>query len=129
MKLSEKEIQSVSKLKPFERYQYLIKKVADFDKLWTVVDDNGDIALSDIEDKTFITFWTAEPFIESNLIRGWKNCKPFKLTLDDLEKTVIPLIEESEYLINAFPVGGKSGFILSLNEFIRDLNEELEHYE
>ena len=129
MNLTRQEIESVSKLEPFKRYKYFIKKIADFEEIWTIVDKNGDIALSDIEEKTFISFWTAEPFIKSNLNKGWKKCTPVKLDLDNFEETVSPLIKENNYLINVFPVNGKSGFIVNIDEFIRDLNEELEQYE
>ncbi|MFD0863711.1 DUF2750 domain-containing protein [Sungkyunkwania multivorans] len=129
MKLNAKEIESVSNLEPFKRYQYLIKKVADLEEVWTLVDKNGDIALSDIDDHTLISFWTAEAFIKSNLEEGWKDCIPFKLSLDNLEDSLIPLIIENEYLINVFPVNGKAGFVVDINEFIRDLNDELEQYQ
>lgn len=129
MKISSQEIEHVSKLEPFKRYQYFIKKIADFEELWTIIDENGDIALSDLDDKTFISFWSAEPFIRSNLDGGWKDCNPFKISLDDFEDTMVSLIADNNYLINVFPVNGKSGFVVSLNEFIRDLNEELEQFE
>ncbi len=128
MNLSSQEIESVSKLEPFKRYTYFIKKIADFEEIWTIVDKNGDIALADIDHKTFISFWSHEDYIQSNLENGWKDCQPFKITLDDFEDTIIALINENDYLLNIFPVMGKSGFIVNLNEFMRDLNEELEQY-
>ncbi|WP_299111925.1 DUF2750 domain-containing protein [uncultured Winogradskyella sp.] len=106
-----------------------MKKVADFEELWTVVDNNGDIGLSDIDDKTLIPMWPKEAYIKSCLEGNWKNHIPFKITLDDFEETIIAFISENNYLINVFPVDEKTGFIVNLNEFIRDLNEELEWYE
>lgn len=129
MKLNTKEIESVSKLESFKRYNYFIKRIADFEEFWTIVDKHGDVALSEIEENTLMSFWTAEDFIESNLYGSWKNCIPFKVTLDDFEDTLAPLIEDNNYLINVFPVNGKSGFVVSLDEFIRDLNDELEQYQ
>ncbi|PKD18751.1 hypothetical protein APR41_17740 [Salegentibacter salinarum] len=129
MKLNTKEVENVSKLKPFKRYKYFIKKIADFEEFWTIVDEKGDLALSEIDENTLVSFWTAEDFIKSNLDSGWGNCVPFKITLDDFEDTIAPLIADNSYLINVFPVNGKSGFVVDLNEFIRDLNEELEQYE
>ena len=129
MKLNIKEIENVSKLEPFKRYQYFIKKIADFEELWTIVDKNGDIGLSDIDDKTLIPMWPKEAYIESCLEGNWKNHVSFKITLDDFEEKIISLISENNYLINVFPVGNKTGFVVNLNEFTRDLNEELEQYE
>ncbi len=62
MGLNSKEIESVSKLKPFKRYKYFMKKVADFEELWTVIDNNGDIGLSDIDNNTLFPVWPKEPY-------------------------------------------------------------------
>lgn len=128
MKLHAKEIENVSKLKPYKRYEYFIRKIADFEELWTLVDNNEDLALSHVDEKIMISFWSTEDFITSNLDDNWKGFKPLKITLDNFEEKIIPVIEENDYLINVFPVNGRSGFVVSLNEFIRDLNEVLEQY-
>ncbi len=129
MTLNKMEIENVSKLDTFKRYKYFIKKVADFEELWTLIDENSDFALSEIDNHFFISFWTAEEFIKSNLDNGWKNHTPLKMSLNYFEENVMPVIQENNYLINVFPVNGKSGFVVSINEFVRDLNEELENYE
>lgn len=129
MNINPKELENVSRMKPFDRYEYFIRKVADFQELWTIVDEEGEVALSEIKDNKLVSFWTSEPFIESNLSGGWKNCSAFKLHLEDLDETIFPLISDNNYLINVFPVNGKSGFVVNIDEFIRDLNEELEQYE
>ncbi len=129
MYLDQREISNVSNLEPFKRYQYFIKKIADFEELWTIVDSNGDIALAEIKDNVLISFWTAEEFIYSNLEGSWEDCNPFKITLNDLKEKIVDEISKGNYLLNIFPVNGKSGFIVNLEEFIRDLNEELENYE
>lgn len=126
--MNDKEIESVSNLEPFKRYQYFIKKIADFEELWTIIDGNGDFALSDIDDKVLISFWSAEEFVNLNLNDGWENCGSRKLTLDDLEDEIFDLIASENYLINVFPVNGKSGFVVGLDEFARDLSDELKNY-
>lgn len=126
--MKDKEIENVSGLEPYNRYQYFIKKVADFEELWTIIDENGDYAFSDVDDKVLISFWSAKEYIDSNLNDGWKNCKPKKITLDDLEDEIFDLIASENYLINVFPVSGKSGFVVDLDEFARDLNDELKNY-
>ncbi|MEY2869358.1 MAG: hypothetical protein RIR01_1849, partial [Bacteroidota bacterium] len=105
-----------------------IKKIADFEELWTIIDRNGDFALSDIDDKVLVSFWSAEEFVNSNLNDGWENCSPKKLTLGDLEDQIFDLIASENYLINVFPVNGKSGFVVELDEFARDLSDELKNY-
>jgi hypothetical protein len=122
-------IENIKKLEPFQRYQHFIKRIADFEELWTIIDEDGDYALSSLDEFTLIPFWSAEEFIASNLEEGWENCKSLKLTLNDLEDSIFEIIASENYLINVFPVDGRSGFVVSLNEFCRDLNEELKQYE
>lgn len=123
-----KEIENVQKLEPFNRYQYFIKKIADFEMLWTIIDENDDYAVSEVDGFHLISFWTAEEFISSNLDEGWRNCKPIRLTLEDLQEEVFDIISSENFLINVFPVNGRSGFVVNLDEFKRDLDEELENY-
>ncbi|SEW25296.1 Protein of unknown function [Chryseobacterium wanjuense] len=127
--MNSKEFENILKLEPLKRYQYFIKKIADFEELWTIIDEDGSYALSDIDNFTLISFWTAEEFVISNLNEGWENCKPIKLTLEDLQDDLFDIIASENYLINVFPINGKSGFVVSLNEFRRDLDEELEKIE
>lgn len=123
------QIDNVMALKPLERYKYFIKKIADFEEVWTIKDNNGDYALSDVEDNTFLSLWSAREYVESNLNCGWEDCVPIKLSLEELGDNLLPIAFENDYLINVFPVNGKSGFVVSLEEFTRDLNEELKQYE
>lgn len=129
MNINKQEIENVSRLEPFKRYKYFIKKIADFEELWILVDENEEIALSMIDKKTLVTVWSAKEFADSCLNEKWENYVPFKLTLDQMEQAIFSHIEENSYLINVFPVNNKSGFVVNLHEFIRDLNEELEWYE
>ncbi|MFV5703098.1 DUF2750 domain-containing protein [Flavobacterium sp. XS2P12] len=126
--MNAKEFDNVIKLTPFDRYRYFVKKVADFEELWTITDMDGNYALSDIDENVMISFWPKLEYIDSNLANGWEECRPKKLTLDDLEDEIFDLIASQNYLINIFPVNGKSGFIVSLDEFARDLSDELKNY-
>lgn len=127
--MNSKEIENVIKLEPFKRYEYFIKKVADFEQLWTIVDEDGDYAISEVDEFSLITFWPAEEFVSLDLQEGWADCTPLKLTLDDLRDNIFDVINSENYLINVFPVNGKSGFVVDLAEFSRDLNEELDKIE
>ena len=46
------------------------------------------------------------------------------IDLDDFENELVDLIADSGYLINVFPVYDRTGFVVSLVEFSRDLSEE-----
>jgi hypothetical protein len=110
---------------PYDRYHHFITTLAETGELWTLIDDTGSFALFEVEHKTVISFWPEEHFIESNLTPDWIDCIPFKLDMDALEETVIPFIRQNHYLINVFPVDAKIGHIVTLNDFVRNLNSNL----
>lgn len=128
MKINKKAFENIKNLKPFDRYKFFIKRIADYQELWTIINKSKKLALAHVDDNTMVSFWPMKDFIKDNLDGNWKDCKPLKIDLDYLEEKVIPLILENNYLINIFPIDGKSGFVVNIDEFVRDLNEELEKY-
>ncbi len=123
-----KEIENILKLNPFERYQYFIRKIADREIAYTLIFPNGDYTISTIDDKKIFPIWSAKEFAELGKVEGWENCNIIKLTFDDFEETLFDYIDENNLLLNVFPTD-KTGFVVSLEEFTRDLKDELEQYQ
>lgn len=90
--------------------------------------DHGEYALSEVETNILLLVWSAKEFIHSCQQGIWENYIPVCLTIDDLNKVLLPLINKKEYLIDVFPVNSKAGFIVAVNELVRDLNIELSNY-
>ena len=128
MKISAKEIEEVSKLKPIQRYHYFIKRVADNEKMYSLVDRQGYFALANINDNVLFSVWTAPEFALSSAIDKWKEFEVKEIILEEFEDHIIDEIEKNNWLMNVFSIGSKSGFVVSLNEFARDLNEEMKKY-
>lgn len=124
--MNPKEIEKVISLEPFERYKYFIKKVADWEVFFTMLDDEGQYVLSELDEYKLFPVWSAKEYAELCKVSGWENYKIKELNLNDLENEIINFITQKDCLINVFPVYDKTGFPVDLQEFIRDLNEELE---
>jgi len=124
-----KEIESVTALDAFERYNYFIKKIADSTVMYSLKSPEGDLAVSEIESKYLLPFWSPIEFAEIGKRVGWVDFNVSEISIPDFEKTYIPIIEARKYLINVFPVNHKTGFVVDLVEFLRDLKEELLKYE
>ncbi|MCA4809525.1 DUF2750 domain-containing protein [Empedobacter stercoris] len=60
-------------------------------------------------------------------IDDWSDCEVLEIDFNRLEE-IINFIRENDFLINVFPTN-KTGFVVTLDEFIRDLKEELKSYE
>ena len=116
------------KLPPIERYLYFLKTIAEAGELWTLIDNDGRFALFEVNNKTVFSVWPDETSIESNLTPDWQDYIPFKINLDELEETIIPLIRQNNYFINIFPVDSRTGYLVALNDFVTELNRELKNY-
>ena len=128
MNLKTQEIESVIKLEPFERYKYSLKRIADNETLYTIKRDNETIAISDLDDEKLIPFWSAKQFAELNITDEWNEFYVEEISLDDFENEMVDFINENNFLMNIFHINNKTGFVVSLDEFIRDLNIELERF-
>lgn len=128
MKLNQTEIDKVILLDPIKRYNYFLKKIADNELLYTLINEKGNYVVSVIDNIFILPLWSSPDFASLCQIKGWDNYTIREITLEEFEDNVVNHIEENKYLLNVFPVYDKTGFVLDLEEFIRDLNEELENY-
>lgn len=127
--MNQKEIESVIALEAKERYKYLVKKIADFEILFTLTDQQGNYVISELDSHKLFPIWSAKEYAELCKIGGWEYYTIKEFNLDDFENHIIDFIVDENCLVNAFPIYDKSGFVVSLKEFARDLNEELKNYE
>lgn len=129
MRLTEKEIESVSNLEAYERYKYFIKRVADTELLYTLIDSDNKFVLAEVESQILFSVWSAPEFALLNATGEWTSCLVHEITLENFEEEIIDQIAAGGWLINVFSIKGKSGFVVDFNEFARDLSEELRKYE
>ncbi|GAA3985703.1 DUF2750 domain-containing protein [Hymenobacter antarcticus] len=127
-KPNQKEIASVSALKPFERYQHTVKKVVDFEMAYTLTHADGTWALAAVEGNTLISIWPAAVYTELNAGGKWQGYVPHALSLDELVITHLESFEQNDFLINVFSVNGETGFVVNPDEFRAVLEEESKNY-
>jgi hypothetical protein len=128
MRVTEKEIESVSKLAPFERYKYFIKKVANSEKMCALQKED-EWAIAEVDNYKLFSLWSAEEIASLNATGIWEGYDSVEISFDMFEEQVVPVIRQNDYLLNIFSVNGKVGFVVDVDEFIRDLKEELKNYE
>lgn len=128
MKLTDKEVEAILKLEPYDRYQYFIKRVADSEQMFTIVDNEDNWALADVQGKEVFSVWSAPDFAVLFAIGDWESFSVKEITIEQLEDDIIDEIENNGYLINVFPIIGRSGFVVDIIEFAKDINNEMRKY-
>ncbi|WP_312365506.1 DUF2750 domain-containing protein [Sphingobacterium sp.] len=126
--LTEKEISSVARLLPLDRYKYFLKRVADTERMYTLVNGDNEYALSEVKGNYVFSLWPFREYALLSIVEEWDNYQVKEITLDEFENEVIEWIEQNNYLINIFSVDSKAGFVVNLREFVRDLSDELKKY-
>ena len=127
--ISPKEIEKVSALDAFERYQHFIKRVADSEKLYTLNSKEGDWARSDIDAFMLYPLWPFKEYAMNGMRGVWADFEVIEFDLNDFTDKILPTIIEEGFMLNIFPVGDATGFVVNDSEFIRDIKEELSKYE
>lgn len=124
MKIYENEIKEISSLEPNERYNYFIKNVANIETMYTLYKD-GKFVLTCINNNKLLPLWSAKEFAENYRNIRWDDAIVQEISLDYFEDN---LSEFEDFLFNIFPVTDKTGFVVTLDEFVRDLTEEFNRY-
>lgn len=130
MKLQQKEIESVLSLDSIGRYRYFIKRIADTQVMYTLQNINREFATSELEGNYLIPFWSAEEFIEPCKTAIWQNYSTVAIDLSINNNALICDFDIYEKkLLNIFPLKNRTGFVVTIEEFIQDLSLELRKYE
>ena len=120
-KRSESHIKKTLKLLPLQRYQYSIREILEDQRLYLLEREADAYAVSKFEDKTILAMWPAEEYATHNAVNDWSDFVAKEVKLADLEP-ILDSIEDMGWSIDMFPVDNKTGYLVTIEEFINDLN-------
>ncbi|MDQ1097678.1 MULTISPECIES: DUF2750 domain-containing protein [Chryseobacterium] len=123
-----KKIGNILRMSENERYDYFIRKVADFEVLWGL-DDNGWALLGDNEGRQVLPLWPEKEFAELCAIDQWEGFKPKEISLNDFFEKWIPGMTNDNTLVNIFLTPEEKGSVISPKDLGVDLQNEAEQYE
>ncbi|RAJ81896.1 uncharacterized protein DUF2750 [Chitinophaga dinghuensis] len=126
-KISQQELEKVMALPPFDRYKYTVKWIADGEVIF-ILENNAALAMGQLDEHKVIPIWSAAEYAALSKSGDWSDFEVKSISLEAFENTYIPIIAENNYLLDVFPLGDKSGFVVTLGEFLRDLDDELSNY-
>jgi hypothetical protein len=120
----------VTQLSIEDRYDYFIRKVADFEEVWGLFSDQGGRATLGTGDKIVVPFWPEEDFAVLCATEQWQGYVPKMISLEDFMAKWIPGLQRDQRLVNIFYVPQtKEGSIIEPGDLLSDLENELSNYE
>ena len=123
-----KKIENILKMSEDERYNYFIRKVADFEQIWGLSND-GWALLGDNNGSQILPLWPEKEFAELCAVDQWKDYKAEVIELDNFIEKWIPGMTKDKTLINVFLTPNAKGTVISPADLYSDLQDELEQYE
>ncbi|MCM3130562.1 DUF2750 domain-containing protein (plasmid) [Paenibacillus urinalis] len=124
--MNKKEFEAVINLPSNVRYEYFIKKVADYEEVWGLY-DNGWAVTSDPNGNLLLPFWPKKEFAEACAIEDWKNYKAESIDLSGFIEEFLPQLKEDGIKPSIF-FNNDDSAVLEVNTLIEDIETELEKY-
>ncbi len=123
-----KHFSSVASLPPRERYDYFIKKVADWGELWGLF-DNGWATLADNEEKECMPVWPHEEFARHYATGDWQRFVPRRIELQEWISKWTQRLTDDLRKVAIFPVPAGKCTTAAPDRLRHDLEEELDKFE
>lgn len=127
--ISNEEFQALEKCNSEIRYTYTIKRIADAEALWYILDEDGYLIIQTDGNKKFLPVWSSKEYAQVFCVKGENNYKYSAFTWETFEDSVIDYIKQNGILINVFPTKKEPlGKIVDLKTFVEEINYLAEDY-
>ena len=131
MKVSKQEIEAVTALSPEKRYNYFVKRICDWEQVWTLYEDDYIVLNEAKNGKLYILLFPFKDFAEhyATTTRGMKGVSYKSFEINEFLETIIKKLQANN-VSNAlvFPVANGYGMNVSMIDMVKDIQSELENY-
>lgn len=110
------------------RNLYFVRKVADFEIVWSLFEDGWAMVADDNEQKA-IPFWPEKELAELCAKGEWRNYHSKQIKLDDFLLKWLPGMIKDGLSVAIFPTPSDKGVILSPTKLLSLLEDEVKQYE
>jgi len=127
--VNELELKAVLKLSALLRYEHFIRRVADWETIWSLGTADGLALLGDAGKREVVPVWPHERYAAICASGEWIKYNPRSIPLAEWLDAWLPGIARDSRLISVFPTPGSKGLIVTAEQLATDLKEELRNYE
>ena len=122
--LTADELNRITALDAEQRYAYFIQAVADLEKIWILVDDDGFVLVS-AEDERCIPVWPHAELAEQWIEGEWSNCSAQAVDLDTWLEKWTEGLNGDELSVAVLPDAEGPGVVVTPDELAETLVSEL----
>jgi len=131
MKVSKQELEAVTALSPEKRYNYFVKRICDWEQVWTLYEDDYIVLNEAKNDKLYILLFPFKDFAEhyATNTREMKGVSYKSFELCEFLETIVKKLQMNK--VNhalIFPVADGYGLNVSMEDMVKDIQTELENY-
>ena len=127
--LRDQEIKAVTGLNGAKRCEYLVKRVADTEQLWSLRAADGWVQMGDDTGAPLFPIWPHERYAEACATGDWADCKPAPISLEDWLQAWTPGLEKDARKVAVFPLATGAGVVMAPRDLESALRQELENYD
>lgn len=121
------EMEQVLKLDNEKKYEYFIKKITDFEEVWSLKDEEGWASLGD-NDKIYFPVWATKEYADLCISEEWEGYESGSIYLPDFIEKWLPGLKKDEIRITVMWHKGK-GIDVDWDTLLEDIEAEMEEYE
>ena len=126
--MNQQKINNIFALDSKERYGYLLRKVADFETIYMIAENENKYVMIGSNDLSVIPVWPEKEFAELFLTDDWKNYKVVEYNIHDFMEWLTDL-EKEKVDLAGFPNSDLNTVHVSAVDMKNHLLFELSQYE
>ncbi|SFW81812.1 DUF2750 domain-containing protein [Chitinophaga sancti] len=126
--ISEKEINALINQDANIRFEYTVKRIADFELVWVIEKAEKFILLGDNFGNYIFPIWPFKEFAEIFCVGEYADCRVSSIPLDEFLEVDIPHFREQGFKMSLFPLSTGKGGVVDIEMFLGVLGEELDKY-
>lgn len=126
-KINQKQIDAVLALPSEKRYEHFVKVVADWQEVWGLYSEGWALAATETG-VTVFPMWPAKEYAALCADKEWTGYVPESFSLDDLLNELLPKLKRDGVVPGIFYTPSDKGITPTIDQFVNDLNEEIDQY-
>ena len=127
--MNEKQFESVQSLDSNARFQHFVSKVADWEQLWTVKNDEGWLVPVAPEGFEYFPVWPHPEYAQKITDLNFPGHKAEEISLQEFLSHWLPLLQDDDVKVAVFPNREWTFWCIEADDLMAELVEEMRQYE